>query len=241
MELRNCALLAALLGALWPAHALASDGVLEINQACVSTCCFDGDEPGFPIEITRSGSYRFTSNVTFSVFDADQASDLVVITASDVTLDLAGFALSCFKSSFLMTRPGRCSGVEPGGLNGIQTSTFLIGLGIEVTPLNVTVRNGTVRGMAAGAIELHDGEVDGIRALDNGNADAAIDVRSGQVRNCRAVGNGTTGILVSQGVVDGCFAVDNDDHDIRADGVRNSTYESRSVGTANLGGNLDLP
>ena len=42
----QAALLAA--GAFLAAHALASDGVLEINQTCATTSgCFAGDGPGF--------------------------------------------------------------------------------------------------------------------------------------------------------------------------------------------------
>ena len=44
--------------------ALASDGVLEINQTCaVQTGCFPGDTAGFPVKITASGSYRLTGNL----------------------------------------------------------------------------------------------------------------------------------------------------------------------------------
>ncbi len=45
------------------APALAVDGVLEINQACVATGCFPGDAPGFPVRIPAPGSYRLTSDL----------------------------------------------------------------------------------------------------------------------------------------------------------------------------------
>jgi hypothetical protein len=45
----------------------ASDGQLEINQACaVNTGCFPGDDPGFPVTITQPGSYRLTGNLDLS-------------------------------------------------------------------------------------------------------------------------------------------------------------------------------
>ncbi len=41
--------------------AYASDGVLEINQACaVNTGCFPGDDPGFPVTVVQPGSYSLT-------------------------------------------------------------------------------------------------------------------------------------------------------------------------------------
>ena len=43
--------------------ALATDGVLEINQACVVTGCVGSDPGGFPVEIHTPGSYRLTSNL----------------------------------------------------------------------------------------------------------------------------------------------------------------------------------
>jgi hypothetical protein len=42
---------------------MAVDGVLEINQACVSVGCFPGDLAGFPVTISSTGSYRLTSSL----------------------------------------------------------------------------------------------------------------------------------------------------------------------------------
>lgn len=36
--------------------AFASDGALEISQACATAGCFSGDTPGLPVTIRRSGS-----------------------------------------------------------------------------------------------------------------------------------------------------------------------------------------
>lgn len=64
----------------------ATDGVYEINQACAAVGCFDGDDPGFPVEIKNPGSYRLTSNLK-----AD--ADTVVIQAGLFTLGTGGWSL----------------------------------------------------------------------------------------------------------------------------------------------------
>ena len=52
------AVVLALLFSLVTIPAIASDGVLEINQTCaVQTGCFSGDVAGFPVTISTSGSY----------------------------------------------------------------------------------------------------------------------------------------------------------------------------------------
>lgn len=70
--------------------ARASDGALEINQACaVDTGCFPGDAPGFPVEITQPGRYVLTGNLTIAGIGADA----VLLAADFVTLDLVGFGI----------------------------------------------------------------------------------------------------------------------------------------------------
>ena len=78
-----------LIGLSVSAHA--ADGVLEINQICaLHTGCFAGDAAGFPVTIGKSGSYVLTG-------DLDQPTGwmqpLIDIQVSNVSLDLAGFAI----------------------------------------------------------------------------------------------------------------------------------------------------
>ena len=69
------------------APALATDGVLEINQACaVQTGCFAGDGPGFPVTLAASGSYRLTSNLDFP----SNTSSAIDVANSDISIDLNG-------------------------------------------------------------------------------------------------------------------------------------------------------
>ena len=65
--------------------AFASDGVLEINQACVvQTGCFAGNIPGFPVTITVAESYRITGNLV----NLTQSVNTIEIRSSLTTLDL---------------------------------------------------------------------------------------------------------------------------------------------------------
>ncbi len=160
--------------------ALAVDGVLEINQTCATTSgCFSGDLGGFPVDITNPGSYRLTGNLQVP----DASTSAITITADDVTLDLNGFALLGVTT---------CSG-DP------VTSCTPIGLGSGVfsTAVNVTVKNGTIRGMGNDGIDgFLSVRVTDVVAIENG--DHGISCRSA----CRVIGsqllrNGGAGVRQS--------------------------------------------
>jgi len=75
---------------LFSTQVFAQDGVLEINQLCVAAGCFEGDDPGFPVEIINAGSYRLTSNiiVTSAFTTAIEATG-----PQNLTIDLNGFGM----------------------------------------------------------------------------------------------------------------------------------------------------
>jgi hypothetical protein len=104
--------------------ALATDGVLEINQTCaVQTGCFPGDTAGFPVTISALGSYRLTSSLVVgngSVIDVD---------TSRVSIDLNGFSIRCEPAA-------NCFLVVGSGINGANAD-------------DVTVRNGMISEMAS--------------------------------------------------------------------------------------------
>ncbi|MAG34534.1 MAG: hypothetical protein CL908_27000 [Deltaproteobacteria bacterium] len=115
--------------------ALATDGVLEINQTCaVNTGCFDGDTPGFPVTITTPGtSYRLTSRLIVP----NQSTDGIRVSTSDIGIDLNNFAIIR-------------SGCE--GLTTDCTPTWGSGSGIErndnqATDRGTSVKNGSIIGM----------------------------------------------------------------------------------------------
>ena len=88
--------------------ALASDGVVEINQTCATRVgCFMNDSEGFPVFISEPGSYRLTSDLTLPT-----AADLdgIRVSGSNVTIDLNGFTINGPPAGFE-------SGVEIGGNN----------------------------------------------------------------------------------------------------------------------------
>jgi len=129
----------------------------------------EGDAPGFPVTISEPGSYRLTSNLLVD----DAGTTAIEITASDVTIDLAGFSI---------IGPNICEGnpvvcVISGGA----------GIGIKAvaaegpSPENVRVSNGTVRGMGG----------HGIRLIGNGTV----------VERVHAVSNGGPGIVVGLGSI----------------------------------------
>lgn len=121
-----------------PAGGHASDGVLEISQACATSAqgCFTGDVGGaFPVEITQTGSYRLTSNLTVA------GAGLTAISASavGVTIDLNGFTIS---------GPTVCTG------NPV-TSCTPTGAGIGVgTAAEAVVKNGRIVGMGSYGVAL---------------------------------------------------------------------------------------
>ena len=112
--------------------AFASDGVLEINQACaVQTGCFPGDPPGIPVQITTTGSYRLTSNLT----PPNQNTTVISISAAGVSVDLNGFAIQGANTTFPCSSPGS-------------------GIGVTSSASAVALSNGNIRGMGSAGVEL---------------------------------------------------------------------------------------
>jgi len=151
---RKLALLAVLL---LPASAgIASDGVLEINQACVQSGCFGGDTGGWPVTIVREGSYRLTGNLTVP----DENTDGIVVSANDISIDLNGFAIM---------GPVTCSGSPLTCSIPSYTGT---GSGVKRTASNVrgtSVSNGSISGMGGfGALLGDQAEVTKLRVRWNG-------------------------------------------------------------------------
>ena len=116
---------------------LASNGVLEINQACVvNTGCFSGDNVGFPVEIDGSAgrSYRLTSDL---VLPSASVSG-VVISAPSVSIDLNGFEI--VTSGCL----GKTTNCTPAVGNGDGIGFTAPGDGDN---RGISVKNGSITGM----------------------------------------------------------------------------------------------
>lgn len=133
------ALLAAIMTAalFYPAAAVAQ---VQITQAKANAGnVTPGDAAGFPITISRPGSYILKGNLTVP----NENTHGIVITTSHVTIDLNGFAIF---------GPTDCSsGLTPcaraGSGNGITTAL--------VPQFNITIRNGTIQGLGHGGVNIH--------------------------------------------------------------------------------------
>jgi len=114
----------AALGALISSCALAVDGVILIDQnRALAGNVTPGDAPGFPVSITQPGSYRLSGNLLVGTTNVAA----IQIMASDVTLDLNGFGVTCALSA---------------------SSTFCIGVsGAGFT--DIAIRNGRVTALSS--------------------------------------------------------------------------------------------
>ncbi len=135
-----------------------------------------------PFTISQPGSYYLTTNLT-----GVSGSRGITITASDVTLDLGGFAVI---------------GV-PGSLDGINV------LSIRT---NVTVGNGTVRGWSGDGVDVNNAYRTTLRSM-RACANSGSGIYSGigsVVSECIATGNGNDGIhIAGESVVRDCVAMEN--------------------------------
>lgn len=163
------------------APAFASDGLLEINQACaVHSGCFAGDEPGFPVTISASGSYRLTSNLDYP----SSLSQAISILSFDVVIDLNGHTVKGTNS---------CAAGSGGWIISCsQTNGFgaIIGSGA----VRVRVMNGRILGAGSDGINLADAaEIRDIQVSDCSDEGIAVGSRS-IVASVSAIGNRGNGI-----------------------------------------------
>jgi hypothetical protein len=184
--------------------ASAVDGVLEISQACATaTGCVTDDAAGFPVQISASGSYRLTSNLTLP--NGNTTGILLQTGARDVSIDLNGFRIVCTS----------CAVGSGAGIDGVDGD-------------HLAVRNGTIVGMgnagirAAGSLVVERVTVSGARShgihnpgitrvsecVAEGNHGSGIDVGPDSiVTRSAARGNDIAGIVIGSGVVSDNLAI----------------------------------
>lgn len=161
--------------------ALASDGVIEINQAkAVAGNVTAMDNPGFPVSLNAPGSYRLTGNLNLSDAGAPATSNGIVIGADNVTIDLNGFTIR---------------GVLMGSGTGI--------LGIWQ---RARVENGVLEFFGGGGVNLVNGTVRDLLVHNSGVV--AIQVQNGIVSGSSVSSTSGDGIWVSVGLIEGCTAQD---------------------------------
>jgi len=176
-------------------QARAAEGAFEINQLCVASGCFAGDDPGFPVEITRSGRYVLTSDLDVSAEPSAASvtgvSIDVILGNASVTLDLNGFAIR---------GPVTCSGSPT-----VSACTPSVGAGggsgVSVAPLKTaTIRNGTIFGMGRYGVHCRSASTCTIQDVSvEQNADVGIRAEFANiavVENVVALRNGADGFFL---------------------------------------------
>ncbi len=153
----------------------AVDGVILITQAnALAGNVTPGDTAGFPVTITRSGSYRLAGNLT--VPNLEQRA--IQINIRDVTFDLNGFQIS---------GQGNC---DPGG-GGDCTSNN--GDGIQSVGLS-TITNGKIRGMGGNGVSCSSTcRIEGVSVIAN-NGDGINAKNLSLISGNIAVANGGFGL-----------------------------------------------
>ena len=158
--------------------------------------------------ISQSGSYYLTGNIT-GVIDKHG----IEITASDVTVDLNGYAL-----------------IGPG--NAVGT----IGDGIYTTGLQVTVSNGSVSNWRSNGIYLfgQSSQVRNVKSTNNGGDGISVRYNS-TVTDCIAVDNNGKGIAANDySLVSKCAANENGNAGIYS-GMNSVISYSTAYGNGNAG------
>jgi hypothetical protein len=209
------------------APALASDGVLEINQTCaVQTGCLAGDTAGYPVTITAPGSYVLTSDLTVA-FAGTTAIDVNI---SPISINLNGFSIRGVTS---------CSGDASQGTFSCTNAGN--GVGINASFQSLTVRNGSVTGMGGrGIVALNDSLVENVHLSHNG--ELAIFVGWGSIvrgNTIRFNGGTSDGEDVNAGVKAGINAlvIDNSISFVNGSGIKLETGRVAGNVLLDLAGN----
>jgi hypothetical protein len=127
----------------------AAPGVVTLDQARAEAGgVTPGDAPGFPITISQPGHYRLMGPLA----TPNAAVHAIEVTASAVTIDLNGFAI---------TGPLNCNGGSVTAITCLPASTESAGVAAP-SAHRVTVRNGSVRGFGYGVLVGQMSNVEGV-------------------------------------------------------------------------------
>lgn len=209
-------LFAFVLLSLAPCLVLATDGVIEINQAKVLA------GGGFPYTIASAGSYRLTSDLLVTAAPDPPNTTAILITAPGVTLDLNGFSI---RGPITCTQiPASCNGAGTG--NGIRAQ-----LG-GVFDGNLTVRNGNVRGMGGIGVYIEGagGNFEDLEVTHCAGGGLSL---SGVARGIQAHLNAAFGIFLFGGSLTGSVSTNNFGPGIIAgvaSVVGNTAYQNQGKG-----------
>ncbi len=231
-------MMTAVFGSLLASSAMASDGVIEINQVtALAGGVTPGDTAGFPVTISTPGSYRLTGNL--SVTDPSRGG--IVISSAGVTLDLGGFEIA---------GPGTCSG--SGSFLTCTVSSAASGVTLSTLGARSRVMNGTVHGFGAYGVDIGSGTAERLRVTENGaggifstfsspavldsfverNRGDGLHVLLGIVRNCTVASNFGSGITGTGSLYEGNLVRGNGAYGINADQraiVRNNVVSGNTA------------
>ncbi len=221
--------------------ALAVDGVTEINQVRAGAGnVTPSDSPGFPVTLDHPGSYRLTGNLTVS----DSNATAIVISSSNVTVDLNGFAIVCH-TGVAPCGPGTGAGIDASGQSNVAVRNGTVrdmGRDGIVTGLNARVQDVSALGNHRNGIMTGSSSVlsDNI-ASDNGN-DGMISGIGSTIANNSMRNNGRGGVETSTAcTIAGNTAANNTVFGIYCNGgctIDRNTLLENGTGISLLGGNL---
>lgn len=178
-------------------------GVININQDCaVNTGCFEGDDPGFPVQIFMAGAYQLTSNLT--VADANTNAILGLDISYDLNLN-----------GFTINGPVVCTGL-PATCNES-------GSGIAVQGTTIRVRSGTIRGFGRHGILLGEySQVADMNILSNAGSgiSGGLGPKYLRVTNSAISSNGEYGLKVDFGGAVGMLISNNSIQGNQLSGIR---------------------
>jgi hypothetical protein len=202
-----------ILFSLFSVEIYATDGVIEINQACaVNGGCITGDSPGFPVEISTTASYVLTSNLDTRLVNGTPGG--IVTNAQNVTIDLNGFTIfgkkECAWDAFNYVVI--CSGGSDGarGISDVLSGGF-----------QTTVKNGSLRGWGIGVV-AH--KVENIFVEDS-----YVGIQADAVHNCSVLKSSEAGIHAV--TVKDSYSRQNQQYGIFATNVFNShVIENSDIG-----------
>ncbi len=204
--------------------AYAVDGVTLIDQSkALAGNVTPGDAPGFPVTLSRAGSYRLSGNLTVSTADATA----VLVTAANVSLDLNGFTIAGPVTCTLTIGP-TCSG---------QSASEDTGIGIDIAAglgwAGIAVRNGQIRGL--GGLGLRAGDetwgmrMDDLSLINNGRG--GMVVNGAVVSRSLVMANDGPGVEGHSVLLTESQASNNNGHGISAMGARGGNFFQSNHGS----------
>lgn len=162
------------------AGAHAADGVVLIDHAkALAGNVTPGDAPGYPVKITKPGSYKLSSNLVLP----DINTSGIVSSVGGVSLDLNGFSI---------IGTNYCPPTMVDGTLTPERVCFLNGSGSGIefaAPMNksgsaaYSIGNGKIIGMGSHGISVTNGIIENVDVSFVGKSGIRLDGISGQVRN----------------------------------------------------------